>query len=88
MDYEWNAAKNAANQAKHGVAFEAVETFDWNGALVKEDERHAYGETRLTAVGCIGTRLYVLVFTARGAAVRVISLRKANKREQKTYGEN
>lgn len=77
--YEWGNDKNKANQARHGVAFEAVGQFDWDGALVMFDEREDYGETRYIAVGRIGTRLHVLAFTDRGDKVRVISLRKANK---------
>jgi uncharacterized DUF497 family protein len=39
VDYEWDDAKSEANAAKHGVPFEAAETFDWESALVVEDAR-------------------------------------------------
>jgi len=48
--------------------------------------RFDYGEQRLWAFGRIRDRLYVLTFTRRESAVRVISLRKANSREEKIYG--
>jgi uncharacterized protein len=57
-------------------------------ALVRVDMRHAYGELRHVAIGYIETRLYVLVFTKRSSKVRVISLRKANKREERKYIES
>ena len=83
--YEWDDDKNKANKARHRAAFEEAEQFDWEGALVAPDDRQDYGESRFVAVGYIGHRLHVLAFTERGDKVRVISLRKANKREVKRY---
>ena len=85
MRFEWDEAKRAANLAKHGVDFAVVEGFDFENVLVVPDERRNYQEARQIALGLIGTRLHVLVFTGRGGVVRVISLRKANKHEAKTY---
>ncbi len=87
MDYEWDEAKNEANAAKHGISFAAAEAFDWESALVVEDERPGYGEPRFVAVGFVGDRLHVMAFTLRGGKIRVISLRKANKREHHHYAE-
>ena len=83
--YEWDDDKNKANKARHRVAFEEAEQFDWEGALVAPDDRQDYGESRFVVVGYIGNRLHVLAFTERADKVRVISLRKANKREEKRY---
>lgn len=52
-----------------------------------EDDRADYGETRMFALGFIGDRLHALVFTMRGDACRVISLRRANDREVAHYDE-
>ncbi len=60
---------------------------DWSGVLIAEDTRHTYGERRFVAFGMIEQRLHCLVFVRREAAVRVISLRKANRREQITYAK-
>ncbi|MEQ9346864.1 MAG: BrnT family toxin [Thalassospira sp.] len=60
-----------------------MDGFDWDSAVVNSDNRH--DEKRWTAIGYIGDRLYVVVFALRGEKVRVISLRKANEREQKRY---
>jgi uncharacterized protein len=78
---EWNPGKATANLAKHGVAFEAVEGFDWATAIEAEDARYDYGETRMQALGKIGGRYHVPAYARRGGVLRVMSLRKANPRE-------
>ena len=85
MHYEYDPAKLAVNVAKHGVLFSAADDFEWEAALLEVDSRKHYGEARLTATGLIGARLFVLTFTLRGNAVRIISLRKANQREVHRY---
>ena len=65
MEYEWDAAKGAANRRKHGVSFNVVLDFDWTTALVVADERADYGEPRWLALGMIGERLHSLAFTIR-----------------------
>ncbi|TMJ30952.1 MAG: BrnT family toxin [Alphaproteobacteria bacterium] len=87
MEYEWDDAKYAANLHKHGVSFEMVENFDWTTAFVVADERFEYGEERRFAIGMIGSRIHVLVFTIRKDRIRVISLRKAKLKERKLYHE-
>ncbi|WP_417842009.1 BrnT family toxin [Terasakiella sp.] len=81
--YEWDDNKNKKNAGKHGVSFDAMEGFDWDTALVVEDARSS--ELRWIGYGFIGVRLFAVVFTVRGENIRVISLRKANKREQRIY---
>lgn len=83
--YIYDSVKAAANLAKHGVLFDEAEDFDWEAALVVEDDRFDYGERRFIAIGLIDARAYVLVFSRRGSKVRLISLRKANKREIRRY---
>lgn len=88
MHYSFDFAKQAANVAKHGIFFSAAEDFEWETALVAVDDRHPYGETRFTAIGLIGERVHVLVFNLRETSVRIISLRKANRREVKHYADH
>lgn len=88
MDYEWDEAKAQLNLEKHGVAFETVHNFEWETALVLEDDREEYGEDRYRSMGYIGTGLYALVFTFRGDTIRVISLRQATRREKRYYESN
>lgn len=85
MNYEHDPAKLAANVRKHGVWFSAADDFEWETAQLEVDNRKRYGETRFIAAGLIGVRLFVLTFTLRGNAVRIISLRKANRREVQRY---
>ncbi|MBW8727280.1 MAG: BrnT family toxin [Inquilinus limosus] len=87
MVFDWDADKAEANLAKHGVAFEAVEDFDISTAVEVVDSRVAYGEERRRAIGFIGHRLHVLIFTRRGSRTRVISLRRANARERRVYDQ-
>lgn len=62
----------------------AAEIFD-GATLTVKDDREDYGETRLITIGFLDARMVVAVWTQRGAARRIISLRKANEREQKIY---
>ena len=83
----WDEIKAEANLAKHGVSFALARQFDWDTAVTIEDQRRDYGESRFSSTGYIGTRLYVLVFTPRGNDLRVISLRKANRRDVRDYDQ-
>ncbi len=85
MAVDWNPDKNATNLAKYGVAFEAADRFNWSKALVEADTRQHYGEVRLRALGLIGTRLHVLIYTIRLTSTWIISLRKANYKEMDRY---
>jgi uncharacterized DUF497 family protein len=80
--------KDASNWAKHNVALADAEMIDWDAALVWKDDRKNYGETRLVALAPIDDRLYCCVYVERDGQKRIISLRKANKREVMDYVEN
>lgn len=85
MRFTFDPAKAAANLAKHGVAFSAIEAFEWDEALVRADVRFDYPEPRFVALGPVGSRLYALVFSVERRAVRIISLRKASNKEIDRY---
>ncbi len=85
MLYIWDETKRASNLAKHGIDFRLAADFEWETAGIVPDPRRSYGETRFIAAGFIGQRLHVMVFTFRGENVRIISLRKANRREILRY---
>jgi uncharacterized DUF497 family protein len=85
MVISYNALKNETNIEERGLSFEAVRDFEMSKALIVEDSRKAYQEPRFQALGLIGDRLHMLVFTPRGSKMHVISLRKANLREIKRY---
>src|SRR5262249_35437968 len=84
---EWDDAKRLANLRQHKVDFASVEEFDWNSAYIYADDREDYGELREIAIGFIGVRLHVLVFTRCGETIRVISLWKAEKSDVRKYVE-
>ena len=88
VEYDWDPAKCARSIAERGIDFALVRDFNWDTAVVIADTRRDYGEPRLRALGSIGNRLHVLVYTPRGELVWVISLRKANARERKAYAES
>ena len=87
MEITYDLAKDAANIAKHGVSLALSAELERESAVVWPDVRHEYGEMRMAAIGYIGLRLYYIVFVDRADDRRVISLRKANKREVKRYAE-
>ena len=84
--YEWDEGKRQANLAKHGVDFADMDAFEWDTAALDMAEDHA--EPRWIAIGFIGTVVHFVVFTERGDNIRIISLRKATRREARNYGEN
>lgn len=88
MYIEFDPAKDAANQTKHGVSLCVAGELDWETALVWADDRFEYGETRMIALAPKTEVLYYVAFVDRGEARRVISLRRANRREVKHYVEN
>lgn len=85
MGIEYDENKSQENQRLRGISFDLILNFDFEGARVVEDRRKEYGERRYQAIGLIAQRLHVVVFTLRGANIRVISLRKANSREVAVY---
>jgi len=62
-----------------------VAEFNFGSAIYTADARKDYGEARTRALGFIGDTLYALVFTMRGRFLRVISLRRASRKERNRY---
>jgi len=85
VQIEFDAAKSAANAAQRGLPFELAFFVLRNLIFEFEDLRKDYGEARWVAFGTIGERLCCCVYTRRGDAIRVISLRKASKRETRLW---
>jgi uncharacterized DUF497 family protein len=81
--FEWDEAKRAANLAKHGIDFiDALEMFA-APMFVRSDERKDYREPRWQGLGIVQGRLMVVAYTKREPnSIRIISLRKANSREE------
>ena len=90
LSFEWNESKAESNARKHDVTFEEASTVfaDPLGAIF-EDEEHSDDELRELLIGhSVLQRLLIVSFTERGKdVVRIISARKATKRERKDYEE-
>jgi uncharacterized DUF497 family protein len=84
VEIEFDPEKDRTNRKKHGVSLAAAADMNLDAAIVLEDRRFDYGETRFLAYAPVNGRFHVLWFTMRGSAVRLIGLRKANNREKKT----
>lgn len=86
MRYEWDPVKAAANFSKHGIHFaDAVSVFADEHALTIDDPHPE--EERFVTLGMDAfARLLVVVYTWRSDAIRLISARKATRREGTSYG--
>lgn len=88
MDFEWDAAKDQSNHAKHSISFEeAIAIFADSDVIVLDATHGEDEETRLKAIGRIEGKLFVVVFTQRGKLKRIISARRANRTEERIYGD-
>ncbi|MBU6261092.1 MAG: BrnT family toxin [Burkholderiales bacterium] len=85
MRIDFDPAKEASNLEKHGVSLALAVELDWDAALVWIDDRQEYGELRMIALAPRTGILYYVAFVDRGTIRRIISLRRANRREVKHY---
>lgn len=77
--------KDVSNVAKHRLSLAEAADFEFETAIFGIDTRFDYGEVRRIAIGMLRGRLHAIVFVEMLMGVRVISLRKANQREQRKY---
>jgi uncharacterized DUF497 family protein len=87
MKITFNPAKDVTNTTKHGVSMALADQFEWDTAVIWIDNRKDYGEPRMCGIGYIGLRLFFVVFVDRADNRRIISLRKANRREIERYAK-
>jgi uncharacterized DUF497 family protein len=87
MEFEWDEDKRKADLAKHGLDFADAPQFGWETASVTLDDRFDYGEKREIALGLYGGSVHVVIYTPRGPRKRLISFRKAARREAEKYCE-
>lgn len=88
MEIEFDPSKDALNRSKHGVSLAIAGELDWDAALVRVDDRFAYDEPRLIALAPRKETLYYVAFAEHGEVLRIISVRRATRREVKFYVEN
>ncbi|MCP4338552.1 MAG: BrnT family toxin [Desulfobulbaceae bacterium] len=87
MEFEWDEEKRQVNIRKHGIDFVGVEELFAGFTITMEDTRFEYDETRFITIGLLNGRIVVVVHTERQEAIRIISIRKATKYEERTYFE-
>ena len=90
MNFEWDIVKAKANQIKHGVSFaEAATVYGDPMAFTFNDIDHSKEEDRYITMGCSErNRFLVVAHTDRGDRIRIISARKATRKERKAYENN
>ena len=86
MEFEWDPIKSDWNIRERNLSFSrATEVFLDPFRITFTDSRKDYGEVRYVTTGHIGDVLFVIIYTERAGVVRIISARRANKREEKRH---
>jgi len=90
LEFEWDPRKAVSNLVKHGVSFqEAATVFGDTLGRIVADPRHSLEEERLVLLGLSQEkRLLAVMFVERGEAIRIISARRATRRERRDYEED
>lgn len=85
MKIEFDAAKREKTLRERGLDFSRCTEIFAGPTFDLEDHRNDYGEKRFITFGLLDERMVVIVWTPRGNARRIISMRKANEREQAKF---
>lgn len=83
--YSWDETKRRANVRKHGIDFADAEKIFGGFTLTAEDDREAYGERRFSTLGLLEDQVVAVTHTESTGLIRIISIRKATKREARYY---
>jgi uncharacterized DUF497 family protein len=87
MDFEYDPTKSAMNLAKHGIDFDRAQAL-WDDPWILEAPAKTEDEPRFLSIGKIEGKHWAAVWTPRGAAVRIISVRRARPEEIGYYEGN
>ena len=85
MKFEYDSGKSAANREKHGIDFEEAQALWGDSHLIEAAANVTTDERRFLAVGMIEARHWTAVCTDRDGRVRIISVRRARKKEIAIY---
>jgi uncharacterized DUF497 family protein len=86
--FEWDDAKSRSNEAKHGLPFSDATAVFLDPLRADYDASNpGDGEARRKTVGLLAVGLMTVVYTRRGEAIRIISARRANRSEERRYGD-
>ena len=91
MEFEWDSRKNTSNKSKHFIDFPtAIKIFDDPDRLEEDSTKPEYNEDRVKIIGQIkGIPItLVIIYTHRKKRIRIISARRANKKESKKYKDS
>jgi uncharacterized DUF497 family protein len=89
MDFEWDMAKSDLCQISRNFDFTyVISIFIDPNLFIERDQRWDYGEERFRALGLLDEKVFVVIYTKRPAVIRIISARRANRREVRRYEEN
>ena len=85
MKFTWDEAKGKTNLVKHGLDLADAEIVFSGATFTFEDDRFDYSEQRFITIGMLYSNVVVIAHTERNDVIRIISMRKATKNEQKIY---
>lgn len=85
MEFEWDRAKHARTLRERGLGFDDAARIFAGPVLIWEDARRDYGEVRLRAVGETEGDILHVAFTWRGSVLRIISARRASRKEAQLW---
>jgi len=86
ITFEWDNEKSRSNEAKHGIDFNTARALWDDGNRVEIQSPYPL-ESRSILIGKLDKKLWTAIFTRRGSALRIISVRRARKREANLYGQ-
>ncbi len=85
MEFEWDDAKSEHNLRHRNFGFDYAALIFGGPTIDTPDQRHAYGETRILAIGAVGINILAVVYTDRDGIRRIISARKATRKERRQW---
>lgn len=85
MIFEYDPTKSASNKIKHGIDFEEAQAL-WNFPIYEFKLNYEL-EPRFGVIGVIGDKHWTAIITYRNGAVRIISVRRSHKQEERVYDE-
>lgn len=85
MEYEWDGQKSEKNRRERGFGFD-VAALIFDGPVIEWcDIREPWGEARVVAIGAVEGRPLAVIYTDRGNVRRIVSARRARKKEEELW---
>ena len=87
MEFEFDPNKSASNKIKHGIDFIEAQALWQDENAIEFDIKNIKGEERVLIVGRITSKLWTAIVHYREGRIRIISVRRARKLEERSYVE-